>query len=86
MTTITTNFDADQKWKNKYNAGKDKQFQICCKYRNGNCTGNKHCPNGRRHVDEHVARAAVEQVQCEEAVQDQPVPLNSLFQQGPEMN
>jgi len=80
------NFDVDQKWKNKYNAGKDKQFQICWKYRNGNCTGNKHCPNGRRHVDEHVARAAIEQVQCEEAVQDQPVQLNSLFQQGPEMN
>ena len=80
------NFDVDQKWKSKYNAGKDKQFQICWKYRNGNCTGNKHCPNGRRHVDEHVARTAIEQVQCEEAVQDQPVPLNSLFQQGPEMN
>ena len=81
------NFDVDQKWKNKYNAGKDKQFQICWKYRNGNCTGNKHCPNGRRHVDEHTARAAIEEaVQGEQASNEQSNQLDSLFQQGPAMN
>ena len=81
------NFDVDQKWKNKYNAGKDKQFQICWKYRNGNCTGNKHCPNGRRHVDEHTARAAIEEaVQGEQVSNEQSNQLDSLFQQGPAMN
>ena len=77
------NVDPDQKWKSKYNAGKDKRFQICWKYQNGNCHW-KHCP--RRHVDEHAARAAIEEVQSAEAVQGQSVQLNSLFQQGPEMN
>ena len=76
-------FDADPKLKSKYNYGKDKRLQICWQHLNGKCT-RTNCL--RRHVDQHVARAALEEVQCEEAVQDQPVPLNSLFQQGPEMN
>ena len=76
-------FDADPKLKSKYNYGKDKRLQICWQHLNGKCT-RTNCI--RRHVDQHVARAALEEVQCEEAVQDQPVPLNSLFQQGPEMN
>ena len=76
-------FDADPKLKSKYNYGEDKRLQICWQHLNGKCT-RTNCL--RRHVDQHVARAALEEVQCEEAVQDQPVPLNSLFQQGPEMN
>ena len=76
-------FDADPKLKSKYNYGKDKRLQICWQHLNGKCT-RTNCI--RRHVDQHVARAALEEVQFEEAVQDQPVQLNSLFQQGPEMN
>jgi len=79
------NFNADPKWKSKYNEGKDKKFQICWRYLSGKCPG-KRCPNGRRHVDEHVARAAIDEVQCEEASQGQSVQLDSLFQHGPDMN
>ena len=70
--------------KSRYNSKgqKPKHEQICFKFNNGKCHG-KECPDGRRHVQEHVARAAIEEAEAEIEGQSQ---LDSLFQQGPDMN
>ena len=70
--------------KEKVNGKQPLHLQICWDYQRGACEGRK-CPKGRRHVDEHTARAAVEAVELEEASRDQSQ-FDSLFQQGPEMN
>ena len=79
-------FDPPSEWKGKVNTNKPKHLQICWDYLKGYCKGDK-CRKGRRHVDEHAARAAYDEVQNEEASQGQSdQSLNSLFQLGPDMN
>ena len=87
----------DQKYnkaKSKVNAYKPRHEQICFKYNNGKCTG-QICPEGRRHVDNYVAQAAVDacydegsyhEAEAEEQNNDE-IPrevLDSLFQFGPD--
>ena len=79
------NFNPDEQWKRKVNFKKPTHLQICWRYQNGKCNGDT-CPYGRRHVDEHSARAAILEVQNEEASEAQTdQSLNSLFQLGPDM-
>jgi len=82
------------KAKSKVNAYKPRHEQICFKYNNGKCTG-QICPEGRRHVDNYVAQAAVDacydegsyhEAEAEEQNNDE-IPrevLDSLFQFGPD--
>ena len=65
-----------------YNKGRPRSEQICFKFNNGTCTGNV-CPDGRRHVEEHVARMAMEEPEQDESCHFQQQPhdtqLDSLF-------
>ena len=80
------NYNPNGKLKKKVNFKKDRHLQICWDYQRGACN-TKECPNGRRHVDEHTARAAIEEaVQGEQVSNEQSNQLDSLFQQGPAMN
>ena len=66
-----------------YNKKRPRNEQICFKFNNGTCTGTT-CPDGRRHVDENSAQAAIEESQQEESChyqqQTQDPTLDSLFQ------
>ena len=74
--------------RSKFNGRKPRHEQICFKYNYGKCKGQT-CPEGRLHVDDHVAQAAVEAVYDEAEVEENyndEVPrevLDSLFQLGP---
>ena len=73
-------FNPDGKLKRKVNFKKDRRHQICWDYQRGACNGDK-CPNDRRHVDEHTARAAIEEaVQGDQASNEQSNQLDALFQ------
>ena len=78
-------FNPDALSKQKVNSKLPRDQQICWRYQNGKCNGES-CPYGRRHVDEHAARAAILEVQNEENSEGQNDQLNSLFQLGPDMN
>ena len=67
--------------KSRHNSYKPRHEQICFKFNSGKCKGNI-CPDGRRHLDDHDARAAVEEAEAEENCQLQQ--LDSLFQLGPD--
>ena len=80
--------------RSRVNASKPRHEQICFKYNYGKCKGQT-CPDGRRHVEDHVAHAAVgaavdeviEEAEVEAEVDtynDQR--LDSLFQFGPNPN
>ena len=66
----------------KVNKGRPRSEQICFKFNNGTCNGNI-CPDGRRHVEEHVAQMAIEELEQEESCHFQQQPrdtqLDSLF-------
>ena len=80
-------FKFDDRTKGWYNGNnRPKHLQICWKYVDGKCDRNGKCPNGRRHIDEHAARVAIEEAQYEDTSQGQSGQLNSLFQLGPDMN
>ena len=79
--------------RSKVNVSKPRNEQICFKYNYGRCKG-QICPEGRRHVDNYVAQAAVDafydegshhEAEVEEHNNDE-IPrevLDSLFQLGP---
>ena len=67
--------------KSRHNSYKPRHEQICFKFNSGRCKGSV-CPDGRRHLDEHDARAAIEESVAEENCQMQQ--LDSLFNLGPE--
>ena len=74
--------------KSRFNSPKPRQEQICFKFNYGKCKG-KTCPDGRRHVEDHVAHAAVDEVIEEAEVEAEVDPYNdqfldSLFQHGPD--
>ena len=80
--------------RSRVNSSKPRHEQICFKYNYGKCKGQT-CPDGRRHVEDHVAHAAVgaavdeviEEAEVEAEVDtynDQR--LDSLFQFGPNPN
>ena len=73
--------------KSRFNSPKPRHEQICFKFNSGKCKG-RTCPDGRRHVEDHVAHAAVEEVIEEAEVEAEVDPndklLDSLFQFGPD--
>ena len=75
--------------KSRFNSPKPRHEQICFKFNYGKCKG-RTCPDGRRHVEDHVAHAAVEEVIEEAEVEAEVDPndklLDSLFQFGPDTN
>ena len=75
--------------KSRFNSPKPRHEQICFKFNSGKCKG-RTCPDGRRHVEDHVAHAAVEEVIEEAEVEAEVDPndklLDSLFQFGPDTN
>ena len=77
---------SNTKWRNaksRFNNGKPIHEQICFKFNQGKCKGNE-CPDGRRHLDDHVARVAVEEAEMAAAGSNNE--LDSLFQLGPGTN
>ena len=71
------------KAKAKYNTKRtDRRDQICWRFNSGKCKGDV-CPDGRRHVDDHVARAAIEEaeveIKSEQQHEQQDQRLDSLF-------
>ena len=74
--------------RSRVNSSKPRHEQICFKFNYGKCKG-KTCPDGRRHVEDHVAHAAVDEVIEEAEVEAEVDPYNdqfldSLFQHGPD--
>ena len=69
--------------RSKYNVGKPIHEQICYKFNKNKCKRTP-CPDGRRHLDDHVARVAIEE--AEVAATGSNHELDSLFQLGPDMN
>ena len=74
--------------RSRVNSSKPRHEQICFKFNYGKCKG-KTCPDGRRHVEDHVAHAAVDEVIEEAEVEAEVDPYNdqfldSLFQPGPD--
>ena len=80
--------------RSRVNASKPRHEQICFKYNYGKCKGQT-CPDGRRHVEDHVAHAAVDAA-VDEVIEEAEVEaevdtyndqrLDSLFQFGPNPN
>ena len=69
--------------KERYNSRKPINEQICFKFQQGECQGSK-CPDGRRHVDYHNARVAIEEAEIAAAGSNHE--FDSLFQFGPGTN
>ena len=71
--------------RSRYNGNRTaKHEQICSKFNYGKCKGDV-CPDGRRHVPEHVARVAIEEAEAginskQQQNQEHDEKLDSLFQ------
>ena len=72
-----------KKAKSRFNSGKPIHEQICFKFNQGQCNG-KQCPDGRRHLDDHVARVVIEETEVGATGSNHE--LDSLFQLGPGTN
>ena len=72
-----------KKAKSRFNSGKPINEQICFKFNQGKCNG-KQCPDGRRHLDDHVARVVIEEAEVGATGSNQE--FDSLFQLGPGTN
>ena len=80
--------------RSRVNSSKPRHEQICFKYNYGKCKGQT-CPDGRRHVEDHVAHAAVDAA-VDEVIEEAEVEaevdthndqrLDSLFQLGSNPN
>ena len=70
--------------KTRFNASRPRKEQICFKFIKGECTG-KTCPDGRKHVKQKVACAAVLNDENVQSSHDENQ-FDSLFQHGPVQN